>query len=205
MNWSAISVIVAVVGITATGVAYISELDAKTKELSQKIADVNTKTNNLSEKTNTIETRTNDLSGKVTNIANEVSAISGRIKGVPVGTVAFFDLNRCPNGWEVFKPGQGRVVVAATESTIRGLSFRKLGDQGGAETVKLTINQIPRHAHTISLPGRSGNKAFVNRTPAWGYDDWQGSQTTANTSYVGGSQAHENMPPYHVLLQCKKT
>lgn len=197
MNWSALGTIVAIVGITAGGVTYISKLDARANELEFKIDSITTKTQEIKQKTSDLDETTNS-------IKNSLSTITTQNSGVSIGTVAFFDLNSCPEGWEVFKQGQGRVVVAATENSITGLTFRKLGDQGGAEIVTLTKEQIPPHSHTITLHGRSGNNAFVVRDPSWGYDDWAGSETSASTSGFGGGGAHENMPPFHVLLQCKK-
>ena len=48
-----------------------------------------------------------------------------------------------------------------------------------------STNKAGNHSHVTTLPGRSGNNAFTNRKPAWGYDDWQGSQQSAGTNGAG--------------------
>lgn len=83
-----------------------------------------------------------------------------------------------------------------------GYSFY-LGEMAGVEMVTLTTQQIPAHSHP-ALAGASGD----SNTPSdkiWA--NWPGAQfnTSASSlqamnaqalSPVGGSQPHENMPPY---------
>jgi microcystin-dependent protein len=80
-----------------------------------------------------------------------------------------------------------------------------LAETGGAEEITLTVNQIPNHNHTLmasagtgyvaspvgALPARHRDyKAFVNAAPA------AQNMHVATLPPVGGSQSHENRPPF---------
>jgi microcystin-dependent protein len=97
---------------------------------------------------------------------------------------------------------QSRVPVH--QGTGTGLSPYVLGQVGGAESITLTAAQMPKHAHALNavttahtsgLPTGhllSGNGAYGNPPP----------NTQLDKSAVGGqggSQAHENRPPFLVL------
>jgi microcystin-dependent protein len=74
---------------------------------------------------------------------------------------------------------------------------------GGTETVTLTPGQIPNHTHTPWGNSGGGN----SNNPAGNYwANWTGSQysdqapgslmNAAAIGFSGGSQPHDNMPPY---------
>jgi microcystin-dependent protein len=84
-----------------------------------------------------------------------------------------------------------------------GLSNYTIGQMGGAETVVLTVNQIPGHTHTPTAQTAAGSQT----SPANGV--WAAStlnQFTANAPSqamnpgaigpAGGSQPHDNRMPY---------
>ncbi|RAK63264.1 phage tail protein [Hymenobacter edaphi] len=87
-----------------------------------------------------------------------------------------------------------------------GLTSRSVGEQGGAEEVTLTTQQIPNHSHQLSVSTTPGNSASPQGTmPAdGGNGSAQYTQATANLQkqpaqvmgVVGGSQPHTNMQPY---------
>lgn len=66
-----------------------------------------------------------------------------------------------------------------------------IGAFGGEEMHALDINEIQAHTHTtgLSLSG-SGSQAFST----------SGSSTISLTSAVGGSQMHNNLPPFAVMV-----
>ncbi|MCT4534542.1 hypothetical protein [Halodesulfovibrio sp.] len=73
------------------------------------------------------------------------------------------------------------------------------GATGGADTVKLTITEMPAHSHLIRAHDSGGSYTF---------DDLMASNRTTtaerSTSQTGGSQAHENRPPYYALAYMMK-
>lgn len=118
---------------------------------------------------------------------------------VPVGAVVAFDFpTDCPQGWEPFKSGSGRVVVG--EGKGDGLSDRKYRSEGGVERHQLTVPELPSHSH----PGNVGtggasfehHKDDSKRMPS---ADWR-----SESGQAGGNVAHENMQPFIVLKMCKK-
>ena len=75
------------------------------------------------------------------------------------------------------------------------------GDTGGADSVTLTINQIPAHSHIYQ------NQVAITNA---GERPWPASNNDcrlddANTSSQGGGQSHENRPPYYALCYIMKT
>lgn len=89
-----------------------------------------------------------------------------------------------------------------------GLSLRKLGESGGAETVVVTSEQLPAHKHIPQANSGAGNSDSV----AAHY--WSGSaktaqfaadsttDTTMNSKAIGANgdnQPHENMLPFLAL------
>jgi len=87
-----------------------------------------------------------------------------------------------------------------------GLSSYNLGAKGGQETVTLTTSQMPSHSHSVSTvtsTGRANTDTPVNTIPAQGDNLSYTTETSSNTmtsvsnsGLSGGSQSHENRPPY---------
>lgn len=77
------------------------------------------------------------------------------------------------------------------------------GDTGGEATHTLTIDEMPSHTHEpISLAYGNPNTAPQGLNYA---ENGVGKQTKGWLSYAGGSQAHNNMPPYLVVRVWKRT
>jgi microcystin-dependent protein len=89
---------------------------------------------------------------------------------------------------------RGRIPVGAGQGG--GTSARALAETGGAETVTLTVAQMPKHAHNTHLSGNQtdilATVSGTSRAPGPGIP-------TIPTLEAGGSQPHENMPPFVVL------
>ena len=86
-------------------------------------------------------------------------------------------------------------------------SSHAINTTGGAETVTLTLNQIPSHNHGIC--GGAGMITFKNNA---GTEDPQiktsGSRAAVNlwgTDNAGGGQSHNNMPPYKTVYIWERT
>jgi microcystin-dependent protein len=101
---------------------------------------------------------------------------------------------------------RGRVPIHPGQGP--GLSNYSLGQQAGAETVTLSINEIPGHAHAFS-PGcstdtpNSNSPASCVPAPPDGIQAFSteanASMRPGNSSSVGGSQPHSNLQPYNCV------
>jgi microcystin-dependent protein len=89
-----------------------------------------------------------------------------------------------------------------------GLTARRLGEKGGAETVTITEAQMPNHTHTLQASGRPATQDDPSEaqylapvTGATPYNapnnlDAMASQALPNT---GGNQPHNNLQPFLTL------
>jgi microcystin-dependent protein len=84
-----------------------------------------------------------------------------------------------------------------------GLSPRQLGEQGGSETVTLTLAQIPQHGHLLrgttapaSLGSPAGNSLATTSTHSYGTGTPNMPMAAAALPVAGGSQPHDNMAPF---------
>jgi microcystin-dependent protein len=93
---------------------------------------------------------------------------------------------------------RGRFILGGGQGA--GLTNRLPDATGGAETVTLTVEQMPAHSHDYALvnapwpPGDHGGRS---------QNVWRGAQTAATTP-TGGNKPHENMPPFYVLAYIMK-
>ena len=101
--------------------------------------------------------------------------------------------------WERIKD---RFLLAA------GSSY-KAGATGGEATHTLTIDEMPSHSH--KWPTQETNSIYVEQwwDWAWRASAFQQEKTPdsvpGGTQYVGGSQPHNNMPPYLAVYVWKRT
>ncbi|RNC82913.1 MAG: phage tail protein [Phycisphaera sp.] len=101
---------------------------------------------------------------------------------------------------------RGRVAIHAGQGP--GLTDRRQGSKGGVESVTLTTTQLPHHNHTLnfvnSLAKESSPAGHAPAIPSGEgpmlFGSLGGAETgefhEATIGFTGGSQAHENMPPY---------
>lgn len=93
-----------------------------------------------------------------------------------------------------------------------GLTPRSVGEAGGSQTVGLNVTQLPSHAHLVNVADTPGD-ANVPDNHIWAEAasgrvlDNIYSPSVPNVqmhpqaiSSAGGSQAHNNMPPYLCLV-----
>jgi len=70
------------------------------------------------------------------------------------------------------------------------------GEEGGAAEIRLTIDQMPQHTHTGVFP--AGPKWAMGNSP-----NHHPEAASGSTGPAGGSQPHQNMPPYRVVFFCR--
>ena len=125
--------------------------------------------------------------------------------GVPTGCILIWSgaANAIPTGYALCDGNNStpdlrdRFVVGA------GNSY-SVGATGGANTVTLSVNEIPSHTHVIDTHGSQGSGGFS----AIGHGRSTGNQSSSDASGVantGGGAAHENRPPYYALCYIMKT
>lgn len=143
--------------------------------------------------------------------------LTGKITGgtnyPPIGTIVAWynaqnDLTQIPAGWALCNGTngtpdlRGRFILSSNpannQSTNTTLSQRIVGTSGGEENHMLTVNEMPSHHHTINTGSGSGctNPGMVTY---WNQCSAATSRDENIIGSVGGSQAHNNMPPYYVL------
>jgi microcystin-dependent protein len=121
----------------------------------------------------------------------------------PRGMIISFNSNDPPLGWtlcngENGSPDlRGRFVLGSGEGI--GLTNRIINTTGGEENHTLTIPEMPRHNHSDSYPihnypgSDGGGNGYAGVILSWG-----------NSGYTGGTQPHNNMPPFYVLTYIMK-
>ncbi|MEL4894842.1 phage tail protein [Crocosphaera sp. Alani8] len=124
---------------------------------------------------------------------------------IPEGAILPFDLEECPETWSPFDKVEGRFILGYGDSDDNLTPRNNLGEIGGVEKHQLTTSEIPSHSHSYYdyhySDSATGSDDY--ETPS---GDGQGNITGNKrvTSSQGGGAAHENMPPYIVLLYCRK-
>lgn len=103
---------------------------------------------------------------------------------------------------------QSRFVVGTGTGTVTDqlgnvLTTYSLNGQGGAESVKLDVTQIPSHTHSIDqhlyFHHRSFEGSDSGASPLKRYHEDDKDITLYGTDPAGGDQPHENRPPYYAL------
>ena len=133
--------------------------------------------------------------------------VSGTVSGygsVPVGTIVLWSgsANNIPDGWHLCNGAdgtpdlRGRFVVGHDPRD----SDYAVKKTGGEPTHRLTVDEMPSHRHSYTFKGADldgswdGDNYFYDAS-----NHYDGNGNTRYTDYTGGSQPHENRPPYYAL------
>lgn len=125
-------------------------------------------------------------------------AVSGA--GIPAGVIVMWSgtASAIPSGWALCN-GQNGTPDLRDRFVVGAGSSYAVGAKGGEASHTLTVEEMPRHSHSVSslsstssgsLPVGSGGSRLENS-----------SKTTVAT---GGGAAHNNMPPYYALCYIMK-
>ena len=114
---------------------------------------------------------------------------SGAANAIPTGYVLCNGSNSTPDL-------RNRFVVGAGSG-----SNYNVNDTGGADSVTLTVNQIPAHTHTYI----DQYVAIDNGYRPWPANNNDCAARNVNSGSTGGGQSHENRPPYFALCYIMKT
>lgn len=84
------------------------------------------------------------------------------------------------------------------------------GSTGGEASHTLTTNEMPRHTHTTAVEYNAGTSSIEAWSLLIKQGSWETPSTTvtngsANNQFVGGSQPHNNLPPYLAVYIWKRT
>jgi microcystin-dependent protein len=138
-------------------------------------------------------------------ITADGTIVTSLTSAVPVGSiVAWAGSGKPPLGWAVCN-GQtidnfttpdltGRFLIGAGQSikqNVNTLSTYQIGDYGGEEVHKLTVDEIPAHTHTLTTIGGNSGSLSGGGSASWG---------NGITNPTGGDLPHNNLPPYYALL-----
>ena len=147
------------------------------------------------------------LADKVeTNYVSADQLFANSFNLLPPGVIVAYNGDVAPFGWAICDGTggtpdlKGRFILGSGPGS--GLTNRTLNATGGTETVKLTVQQMPTHAHNYSTLDheqrglQGGRDVDGNQKARW---------TTRTSDNQGGNQPHENMPPYYVLTYIMKT
>ena len=133
------------------------------------------------------------LTGVDSFVSGMIILWSGAADAIPTGFTLCDGQNNTPDL-------RGRFVVGFHDSN----GDYDVDDTGGAETVTLSIAQMPNHKHTTTFDGKKyfpgGGSTSVSFGGAGGYP-----ADTFSMDNTGGGGAHENRPPYYALCYIMKT
>lgn len=158
--------------------------------------------------------------------AHAQTVVNVSISVIPTNAIMAFN-GPCPSGWSQLDgsgslpDARGRTLIGAGQGT--GLTDRIIGNQGGAESIGLNINNLPAHSHStdIEIPVNSGlpttefpsNSVILSQGSSSGraaqlyssnLADTTLSPFSASSSIVGSSSPINIMQPYLVVTYCTK-
>jgi microcystin-dependent protein len=127
--------------------------------------------------------------------------------GVPVGFIGLWSgsINTIPENW-VLCNGENNTPDLRDRFVLGAGKSYSVGTAGGEPTHTLTVDEMPSHNHPIGWYQASGSRDDGSTAGGGGVvtekidEGWNnGSSGDIKVEVNGGSQAHNNMPPYYAL------
>ena len=143
-----------------------------------------------------------ELTRKIDNNTSQITSLQEMLSvywqaiypvgSIYVSTSATFNPQTTWGGTWV-KTAKGRCLIGANDTY-------PLGSTGGEEKHTLTVDEMPKHRHTVDINNgiQTGNEG---QTSYWGHM----GPARFNTDFVGKSLAHNNMQPYLAVYIWERT
>jgi len=151
-------------------------------------------------------------------------------KRFPIGVIMAWNFESIPNGWAICDGTKGTpdlrgrfILSTDRRKDKRGKIKKELKEKGGAESVTLTIKQLPKHKHSWEAYNDNYdefhkyksniiNKNYETSTFYGLTDDNNNRKREINTNDQGGiiedkkgrTKPYETMPPFYVLTYIMK-
>ena len=158
--------------------------------------DVIIKINQLSLAMNDMTITINDMTNTINNLSYTVNLLTPDVGEIYMTTSSENPNVKFGGTWEQIKDV---FLLSAGDKYVAGLI-------GGEEEHVLTIDEMPSHSHTFNRHQlwRTEDVPEAGTSDGYGASNKTLSVYADNTSMTGGSQAHNNMPPYLVVYVWKR-
>ena len=148
--------------------------------------------------TNNVSVGSSVTAGSFYGDGSNLTGIEAFVKGMII--LWYGDTNNVPNGFALCD-GTNDTPDLRDKFVVGAGSAYTPGDTGGADSVTLTVDQIPPHTHTYIDQYVVINAAYR----PWPANNNDCNDRNIDTGSTGGGQAHENRPPYMALCYIMKT
>ena len=139
----------------------------------------------------TLEEAISNLTSQLSDLSNTLNEVetSTLKKTFSIGSTYFsFTDSRNPNvilGFGEWQKIEGKFLLGASDKY-------EVGTEGGEETHKLTVEEMPSHSHSCTTVKLETNGSSIAGSGSIKYDFTKASTTGSK----GGNKEHNNMPPY---------
>ena len=155
------------------------------------------------DKLSDIINKNNELNKTINELKNEVNIL--KQNQIPKGSIIMWSGINIPSGYALCD-GKNGTPDLLNKFIIGSGGTYKIGDSGGNEKIKLSVNQLPPHNHNFNAKyiQKSGTSNSVYVIPG-GNDDWNYSGSKIHsTNTVGNGDYIDIRPPFYALAYIMK-